>query len=274
MRPVRQQTFGGVRSAFYRLVLSCVLLCLMGLVGYLLADIHHRRYRLVTRHQQLIVERGLFLPLGWAPYRPSRLGAAAQGRPLGAEPQLAPHAGALPADLLAATASLEEIYAPVDLPPDEAAFSSGTLEERAEVDRCLFDLLSSWAQPRLQSRDLAQVAQGIAYVRRLEILPGLSDKQRGVLRQLRAHVAFVNGNATVAALSQQLRRAQQDYHQAVELGSPRATEARRMIAEIDLRLQQIEGLSSLQQPQAPTLPGQAPAPTAATAAPAGSHTKR
>jgi hypothetical protein len=268
MRPVRKQTFGGVRSAFYRLVLSCVLLSLMGLVGYLLADIHHRRYRLVSRHQQVIVERGLFLPLGWAPYRPSRLGATPVPPTPSAQPQLAPHAGALPADLLAATASLEEIYAPVELPAGEPSFYSGTLEERAEVDRCLFDLLSAWAQPRLQSRELSEVSQGIAYVRRLEILPGLSDKQRGVLRQLRAHVAFVNGNATVAALGQQLRRAQQDYHLAVELGSPRATEARRMIAEIDLRLQQIEGLSGLQQAQ-PTVPS-APTPPAP---PAGSPPK-
>ncbi len=219
---------GGIKSAFNTFLVTLVVLGLMGLVSYLLSDINHRRFRLVSRGHALTVEQGLYLPFGFGAYHaelPPNSPVAAMR-----------WANDMGADALA----LHDVYAPIPLPLDIDTVRTPAFEDRAELDKGLFDLLSGWAKPRLASTEAATVAEGVYYVRRLEVLPGLSEDQRLQLRQLRAHVAFVNGGRILQQMGPMLRRAQADYRMAVELGSPHAAEAQRMIVAIDQRLSLLE----------------------------------
>ena len=196
---------GGVVSAMRTLMIVLTVLALLAVVAYLLADINHRRYRLAVRQGQLQVERGLFLPVGFGPYEPE-------------------------------TANLREVYAPLPVPTSETLSPQGTYDERADVDRALFVLLSGWARQRLEATDSATLELATTYVKRLEGLPSISEEQRGELRLLRANLAFREGGRILLEVQERLRRAQESFHQAIILGSPHATEAQQWITEIERRV--------------------------------------
>lgn len=196
---------GGIVSALRALLVVGVVLALLAAVAYLLADINHRRYRLAVRQGQLQVERGLFLPVGFGPYEPE-------------------------------TATLREVYAPLPVPTSETLNPQGNYDERADVDRALFTLLSGWARQRLDATDSATLELASMYVKRLEGLPSISEEQRGELRLLRANLAFREGGRILLEVQERLRRAQESFHQAILLGSPHATEAQQWMTEIDRRL--------------------------------------
>ena len=205
-------------GALRTLLIVLVVLALLAVVAYLLADINHRRYRLAVRQGQLQIERGLFLPLGFGPYEPE-------------------------------TATLREVYAPLPVPTSETLSPQGVYDERADIDRALFVLLSGWARQRLDATDSATLELATTYVKRLEGLPGISEEQRGELRLLRANLAFRQGGRILLEVQERLHQAQESFHQAIVLGSPHATEAQQWITEIERRV----ALSH--SPPAPTSPG-------------------
>jgi hypothetical protein len=196
---------GGVKRFFSTLLSVVLILGLAAAVVYLVSDINRRHYRLVVQNGLLLVERGLFFPTGFGPYIPE-------------------------------TDALREAYAPVPVPPNEVLASSAPLEDRADVDRTLFSLLSGWARSRMEATDIPTLELAASYVKRLEILPGLSEEQRLELRTLRANLAYRNGRRLMDGVVEQLQKAKAALQLAVELGTAHAEEARAAQAEVDRRL--------------------------------------
>lgn len=201
--PARQR--GSIGRFFTATLVVIMILALLGAVGYLLSDINHRRYRINVRDGQMWVERGLFLPVGFAPYQPE-------------------------------TPALREAYAAIPVPLNETVAPSGPVDERSDIDRVIFNLLAGWARSRVAVQDTQAQQQAMTFVKRLEILPGLSEEQRVELHGLRAAVAFQDGVRLMEDATLALRRAQEAFRLAIVLGGPQAREAQRFINELDRRL--------------------------------------
>ena len=202
MTVARRGTRGGIALFFRRLLGFVALLLLLTLLAVLLAERNHHRYRLRGDGGQLVVQRGLFLPVGF-------------GRDLAGENDDQP---------------------PLPLPPGASLPELPSVDERAGLDHQLFDLLLQWAKPRLGAADPAEQALGMRYVRRLEGLASISETQRLQLRQIRAEIAFMRAHQTLASLQQQLQQVRADLQLAITMGSPRATAAQKLIETIDQKL--------------------------------------
>jgi len=156
-----RQSFGRrATSAFTRLLVVLLILGLGGAVAFLLSQLNARTFTLVQEGGQLVVMKGRMLPAGAVPFRPG-------------DPRLA------------------DTYAPIPL---EGRDVSGLLEqkftERDELDRALFPVLESLARPRVQADEPAVLEKGLYYLRRAELLSGLSEEQRRTLETLKADMAF------------------------------------------------------------------------------------
>lgn len=204
----RRASVGGVLNVFLLVVLVVVL---GGAVFYLLSDLNARRYRISTREGVLFIERGHFMPYGYGAFEPE-------------------------------ARDLQNVYAPITLPPGESAPTSGAFDDRADVDRALFSMLAGWTRERLDTRNPADFDLAVTYIARAELLPGISEEQRHELRRLRADVAYRQARLLVADVDERLDRARQQLRLAIELGTSYAAEAQQWIAELDQRAQRCDGL--------------------------------
>jgi hypothetical protein len=154
-------TFGQrAGHAFRRLLVTLLLLALAGVVCVLLARDNARTFSLKTEGGRLVVQKGRMLPWGSAPYRP-------------ADPSLA------------------EVYAPIDLGGAAVGASeSERFDERDDLDRALFRILEQAARPKLLSDDTRVVAEGMALLRRMDRLTGVTEEQKRTLRGLQLDVAY------------------------------------------------------------------------------------
>lgn len=156
-----RQSFGRrATSAFTRLLITLLILGLVGAVGFLLSQLNARTFTVVLDNGQLVVMKGRMLPTGAAPYHPG-------------------------------DARLADAYAPVPL---EGRDVSSLLEEkfsdRDELDRALFPVLEALARPKVLADDPALLEKGLYYLRRAELLSGLTEEQRRSLESMKADVAF------------------------------------------------------------------------------------
>lgn len=229
---------GSIGRFFAYLLLGVVIVALLGAVGFLLSEINHGRYRLNELNDQLIIERGAFLPVGFVAFKPK-------------------------------TEDLQAAYAPLPIPKGKAVPSHEVFDDRADLDRALFAILAGWSRELLESREEADFQLGLAFVQRAESLPGLSEEQRVELRALRADVAFRNGKRIIASVPDQLNQALGQFEMALELGTRDSLEARRWIRDIQRRLRTYKrALDTTPEPEpgapgTPTLPLESPsdAPT-------------
>lgn len=196
---------GPFARAVIKLMVTLIVLGLATLVVYLVSDLNRRHYRLAAHAGNLVVERGRFFPVGFELYLPD-------------------------------TPLLREAYAPIPVPPDEVLAPTGTFEDRGDVDRALFGLISGWARGRLEADDSVTSDLAATYVKRLEVLPGLSEDQRAELRGMRAELAYRRGSQLAISVAATLRRAQEAFRQAMTLGSRHSTEAAAWAADIDRRI--------------------------------------
>ncbi|AKJ02160.1 hypothetical protein ATI61_108450 [Archangium gephyra] len=165
-------------SAFTRLLVILLILGLGGAVAFLLSQLNARTFTLAQENGQLVVMKGRMLPTGAAPYRPG-------------------------------DARLADAYAPL---PFEGRDVSALLEqrftERDELDRALFPVLEGLARPRVQSDDPAVLEKGLYFLRRAELLSGLTEEQRRTLETMKADVAFFQAR-------QKLEQARRDVTEAL-----------------------------------------------------------
>jgi hypothetical protein len=205
---MRRTEHGGFVRAMGITLASVMLLGLLGLVGYLLSDINHRRYRLALVDHTLYVEQGRFFPVGYMAYAPDHQ-------------------------------ALKEAYAPIQVPAGESVEAGIPFEDRSEVDRALYVRLASWARQRLAATDSATLALGIGYVKRLEALPSLSESQRQELRGMRADAAFRQGEGLLQGIALTLHHAASQFALALELGTTHSEKARADLVTIDEKLRQL-----------------------------------
>ena len=137
-----------------------LVLALLAAVVLLLTERNQRRYFLQAQGRLVVVDRGLPLPYGHAPYRPTDPTEARTYRPF-----------QLPADLA--------------LPADEA------FDDRLELDRRWADLLLQAARARLNAADPGHLQEGMDLLGQADSLAQLTAEQQHIARQLRSEVAFV-----------------------------------------------------------------------------------
>jgi hypothetical protein len=156
-----RQSFGRrATSAFTRLLVTLLILGLGGAVVFLLSQLNARTFTLAQDSGHLVVMKGRMLPGGAVPYRPG-------------------------------DARLADAYAPIPIEGrDVSALLEQKFTEREELDRALFPLLESLARPRMQSDEPAQLDKGLYYLRRAELLSGLTEEQRRTLETMKADMAF------------------------------------------------------------------------------------
>lgn len=165
-------------SAFTRLLVTLLILGLGGAVVFLLSQLNARTFTLAQENGQLLVMKGRLLPTGAAPYRPG-------------------------------DARLADAYAPLPFEGrDVSALMEQRFTERDELDRALFPVLEGLARPKVQSDDPALLDKGLYYLRRMELLSGLTEEQRRTLETMKADVAFFQAR-------QKLEQARRDVTEAL-----------------------------------------------------------
>jgi hypothetical protein len=159
--PQHRQSFGRrATSAFTRLIVTLLVLGLGAAVAFLLSQLNARTFSLTQENGQLVVMKGRLLPTGAAPYQPG-------------------------------DARLADAYAPLAVEGrDVSSLVERKFTERDELDRALFPLLEMLAQPKVQSDDPAVLDKGLYYLRRAELLTGLTEEQRRSLGAMKTEVAF------------------------------------------------------------------------------------
>ena len=247
MNPQQNRPSFGRRatSAFTRLLVTLLILGLGGAVAFLLSQLNSRTFTLVQESGQLVVMKGRMLPTGAVPFRPG-------------DPRLA------------------DTYAPIPL---EGRDVSGLLEqkftERDELDRALFPVLESLARPRVQSDEPAQLEKGLYYLRRAELLAGLSDEQRRTLETLKADMAFFLARQKLEEARRDVTEALTQLKLAAESRNRNTQRANQMLTSVGPAAQALEKAlravdASLGEPggTAPTeTPAPAPAPEQQQAVP-------
>ena len=179
---------------------------LVAAVGYLLSEINRGRYRLAVEGEELIVQRGAYLPIGFTRFEPE-------------------------------SEDLQRSYAPLELPDARPVSTAEVYDDRADLDRALFAILAGWSRELLESDAADDFELAMSYVARAELLPGLSEEQRFEMRALRADTAFQNGRRILSQVEEQLDAALDSFGLALELGTTRQAAARRWMAEIRRRLE-------------------------------------
>jgi hypothetical protein len=195
---------GGFGRAVTTAFTLLIVLGLAGVVVFLLSDINRRNYRLAQQGDHLIVERGRRAPIGFQVFEPE-------------------------------TEDLKRAYAPIQIPPGEVISHFETVDDRADLDRTIFSLLSGWSRERLDTtkKEVFELVSG--YLKRCALLPGVSSEQERELRTLQADVAYRNAQRIVEKVIQDLEDAVSALRMSQRLGTSRNTDA-------DAKIQQLEEL--------------------------------
>ncbi len=192
---IRGLTFQGLLTAL-------LILTLIAALGLLLTERNQRRYFLRSQPPFVVVDRGLPLPYGHGPFRPT-------------DPQL--------------VRAYQSFRLPAGVPPpgEEEAF-----DDRAELDQRLGDLLLTAAKARLTATDEGHLDDGMNFLLQADALSQLSSEQRRLARQLRSEVAYAEASDELARALAQLREVQS----LLKLGSESANTHTKESAELLDRL--------------------------------------
>jgi hypothetical protein len=233
-------------SAFTRLLVTLLILGLGGAVGFLLSQLNARTFTLAQESGHLVVMKGRMLPTGAAPYRPG-------------------------------DARLADAYAPIPLEGrDVSSLMEQRFTERDELDRALFPLLEGLARPRVQSDEPAVLEKGLYYLRRAELLSGLSEEQRRTLETMKADVAFFQARQKLEEARRDVTEALTQLKLAAESRNRNTQRANQMLTAVGPAAQALEKAlravdASLAEPGAAPAPAETvpspPAPEGQQAAP-------
>jgi hypothetical protein len=208
--------YGGKRSlamnvagALKRALVTLLVLGLLAAVLFLLSELNARTYRCSIEDGKLVINKGLLLPTGSAPYRP-------------ADPALA------------------EAYAPLDLHGHSpGALGSASFSERDELDRALFGLMEDIARPLVTSASTSDLEAGLSMLRRMEKLPGLTYDQRERLKGLQEEVAYYQARVLLDDARKDIAAALAQLRLASDGGS-HASSAHQMLSLVEAPAQTLE----------------------------------
>lgn len=233
-------------SAFTRLLVTLLILGLGGAVGFLLSQLNARTFTLAQESGHLVVMKGRMLPTGAVPYRPG-------------------------------DARLADAYAPIPLEGrDVSSLMEQRFTERDELDRALFPVLEGLARPRVQSDEPAVLEKGLYYLRRAELLSGLSEEQRRTLETMKADVAFFQARQKLEQARRDVTEALTQLKLAAESRNRNTQRANQMLTAVGPAAQALEKAlravdASLAEPGAAPVPAETalppPAPEGQQAAP-------
>ena len=209
-QPTRPSLGRRATSAFTRLLVTVLILGLGGLVVFLLSQLNARTFSLAQENGQLVVLKGRMLPVGAVPYQPG-------------------------------DARLADAYAPLPLEGrDVAALLARTFTERDELDRALFPVIEGLARPKVVAEDPVLVEKGLYYLRRAELLSGLSEEQRRTLEQLKADVAFFQARQKLEQARRQVTEALTQLKLAAESRNRHTQRANQMLGAVGPAAQALE----------------------------------
>ncbi|HEX4803919.1 MAG TPA: IF-2 protein [Myxococcaceae bacterium] len=186
-----------------KLVITLLVLGLGGAVVFLLSQLNARSYRVEAVDGNLVVMKGRLLPTSSEVYRP--------GDP-----------------------ALREAYAP--LPLDGT--SPGNLvneefTERDQLDRALFEVVSSLARARITSDDPSVLEQGLYYLRRADKLTGATEEQRQSLKVMHSEVAYYLARSKLDQARNDVAEAISQLKLAATTSNRHAHNANQMIMEVE-----------------------------------------
>ena len=219
------------------------ILGLVGLVAYLVSERNARTWYLVPADGRLVVMKGYLLPMGRGAFETT-------------DPTLA------------------QAYAPLVPPPGKTLPQERTFDERGLVDQAIYDLVSGWAKDEIASGDPARLERGLGYLARAEKLPGLSGAQRDDLGALRAESGYQEALRLLARAVDDLRDASERLRRASTSRSSHATEAGRLLRELEPAFQGASSALGEAQPTAPAPPPPPAAPAPGTRTPTPTDSPR
>lgn len=207
-----QPKFGArLLRAFRNLVLFGLVLVAAGAAVYAMSLLNARTYTLEIRNGQLVVLKGRMMPTGAEPWLP-------------ADPTLA------------------DTYAPIDLEGNTSlAVLNQKFQERDELDRALFTVLSMLATPRAASDSPKDWEKALLYVRRAERLTGLSEDQRATLKKLQVDLAFYLARIRLDDARRQLEEALAQLKLAAESDSRHKDDASLMLMAVEPQVRLLSG---------------------------------
>jgi ABC-type uncharacterized transport system permease subunit len=203
----------GVRlfRAFRNLLLFGLFLAAAAAATWALSVLNARTYSLQISNGQLVVLKGRMLPTGAAPWLPS-------------DPTLA------------------DTYAPIDLEGNTSlTVLDQKFEDRDELDRALFTVLSRLAAPRLASDSPKELEKALVYVRRAERLTGLSEDQRATLKKMQVDLAFYLARIRLDDARRQLEEALAQLKLAAESDSRHKDDAALMLMAVEPQVRLLSG---------------------------------
>jgi len=109
-------------------------------------------------------------------------------------------------------------------------------DDRTDLDRALFGLLSGWTTRLLSSQNAEDFKLALQYIERCELFPGLSETQHTELKRLRADTSFKKGEHTLQQITAQLQEALRQFQTALELGTTQQSAAETRVEEIKKQL--------------------------------------
>jgi hypothetical protein len=197
--------------AFRNLVVFSLVVGALGAAAYAMSLLNSRTYSLEVRNGQLVVLKGRMMPTGAELWLPS-------------DPMLA------------------DAYAPIDLEGNTALPVVGKkYQERDELDRALFSVLFTLAEPRIASDSPKDLEKALVYVRRAEKLAGLSEAQRGQLKKAQVDLAFYLARVRLDDARRQLEEALSQLKLAAESDSRHKDEANLMLLAVEPQVKLLAG---------------------------------
>jgi hypothetical protein len=209
---------------------------LFGAVMYLASERNARKWFLAVDNGQLTVQRGRMFVTGT--------------RTLGA-----------------GDGEFGKAYAPISLPKD-AKVQEGEYDDRAQLDRALFEQLLPVAKAAADKPDAASQADAMQLADRASELPGLSAQQLEQLQALRGDLAFAAAEAQLKSAASQVEAARRLLLQARERGGRHALQAGALGDELKPLVDKLAGRATEQPPASAPAPVQQAKPSAPAQPPA------
>jgi hypothetical protein len=218
-------------SAARGLLAGLAIVLLVGVVGWLLAERNAHTWWLVPAEGRLVVMKGLLLPYGRQEFKANDVAQARAYAPL--------------------------VPPPAKVLPEERAFG-----EQAELDRALYDLLSSWAREDVATGEPARLERGLGYLERALELPGLSQVQREDLTALRAESGYHEARRLLEKARAELSEAAEKLRLTAGSRASRAGDAQALLGQVESALDATAAASQAAAAQAahPAAPPDAAAP--------------
>lgn len=186
-----------------------LVLALLASIFYLLAERNRRFYFLSEDGGALVISRGSWMPSWTAPYQPD-------------DPSIA------------------KAYAPIPIPAG-VELSQRRFVERQDLDQALFEILLNWAEPRILDDEPEALEEGVMYLERAGLLPGISGEQFVRIRALRAEVAFSEGRSELVSALEILERVNERLSLAAGARTKKGRKATRLLEVLVPATQALNG---------------------------------